>query len=474
MSTKQELITKYTKAIQKGNAAIFAGAGLSRSSGFVDWKTLLSPLASEIGLDINKESDLISLAQYYKNERRTRGSINQEIVDKFTKETELNENITILTELPIDTYWTTNYDHLLEEGLRKANRLVDVKTDSKQLSITKKDRDAVLYKMHGDADNPADAILTKDDYETYENKRPLFRTALQGDLISKTFLFIGFSFEDPNLDYILSSIHVLLGENKRDHYCFFKSIEKKPDESDEDFTYRKVKQKLRTEDLQRYGIQAVFVDKYEEITDILNKIAMAIKLNNVFISGSAEEYTLPWSETTAEHFVYSLANNLVKKDYTIICGFGHNIGSSVVNGALDEIYSSKYKHINEYLCLRPFPYGITDTTERKEKFTQYRRDMLSQAGIVIFMFGNKKGIDEKIIDATGCKEEFEIAKEYKKYIIPIGSTGYAADTIWQEIKKNITEYPYLTDYIDDLKSITESDKLIELIMKILCKIKGDV
>ena len=50
--------------------------------------------------------------------------------------------------------------------------------------------------MHGDVERPTDAVLTKDDYERYDMKRPLFRTALQGDLISKTFLFVGFSFED--------------------------------------------------------------------------------------------------------------------------------------------------------------------------------------------------------------------------------------------------------------------------------------
>lgn len=48
--------------------------------------------------------------------------------------------------------------------------------------------------MHGDVSNPAHAVLTKTDYELYEHRRPLFRTALKGDLISKVFLFIGFCF----------------------------------------------------------------------------------------------------------------------------------------------------------------------------------------------------------------------------------------------------------------------------------------
>ena len=62
--TKEEFIREYTKAIREGNAAIFAGAGLSRPLGFVDWKGLLKPLADSINLDVNKEHDLLSVAQY--------------------------------------------------------------------------------------------------------------------------------------------------------------------------------------------------------------------------------------------------------------------------------------------------------------------------------------------------------------------------------------------------------------------------
>lgn len=96
----------------------------------------------------------------------------------------------MLTKFPITTYWTTNYDRLLEDGLQRNNRKVDVKIDQESLANNIPDRDAILYKMHGDVMNPAKAVLTKDDYEKYEIDHRLFRTALQGDLINKTFLFI--------------------------------------------------------------------------------------------------------------------------------------------------------------------------------------------------------------------------------------------------------------------------------------------
>lgn len=188
---------------------MFIGAGFSMNAGYVDWKSLLSGIAEDLGLDIEKETDLVSLAQYNYNENgQNRGVINHALFEEFTKEKDLDENHKILAKLPISTFWTTNYDSLIEKALRDARKIVDVKYNNSHLSLTIPHRDAVVYKMHGDKSNPNEAILIKDDYEQYYQKHAQFITSLSGDLISKTFLFIGFSFSDPNLDYILSRIRI--------------------------------------------------------------------------------------------------------------------------------------------------------------------------------------------------------------------------------------------------------------------------
>lgn len=46
--------------------------------------------------------------------------------------------------------------------------------------------------MHGDISASDEIIITKDEYESYPLKYAPFVTALSGDLISKTFLFLGF------------------------------------------------------------------------------------------------------------------------------------------------------------------------------------------------------------------------------------------------------------------------------------------
>lgn len=163
--------------------------------------------------------------------------------------------------------------------------------------------------------------MTKDDYETYNDKKELFSTALRGDLLSKTFLFIGFSFDDPNLEYILGRIKILLKDNTPTHYCFFKEVQeldfqdttKTSEQNKEDYLYAKIKQELKIEDLIRYGIHAIMVKEYSDITAILLEIEKRLKRKNIFISGAAHNYA-PYTEETAKDFIHSLSYKLAEKE----------------------------------------------------------------------------------------------------------------------------------------------------------------
>lgn len=301
-------IDRYVKEIKNNSAAMFIGAGFSKSAGYVDWKNLLKDVADDLELDIDKEYDLVSLAQYCYNKNGNRSIINDLIFDEFNKEKGIDENHRIIARLPIFTYWTTNYDSLIEDALEEAQRIVDIKYNNKQLSLTKPHRDAVVYKMHGDKNNPDEAILIKDDYEKYYREHAQFITALSGDLISKTFLFIGFSFSDPNIDYILSRVRIDYGEqNNRQHYAIMRRVNEKDYNNRAEYEYAQRKHEFFIEDLKRYNIRALLIDEYKEITDILNEIDKRLNHNNVFISGSAQEYG-KYTEKEALEFIESLSS----------------------------------------------------------------------------------------------------------------------------------------------------------------------
>ena len=213
MTHEQERFVKdFVEHLFAGDAGIFAGAGLSAGAGFVNWAGLLADVAEDFELQIDRETDLISLAQFHIN-AKGRNKINQKILEEFTVEVEETENHRILARLPIGTIWTTNYDTLIEDSIKKAGKLADVKHTVPQLANSKPKKDVTVYKMHGDVNHPNDAIITKDDYETYHVKYQPYVTALSSDLITKTFLFLGFSFTDPNLDYILSRVRMNFEKN---------------------------------------------------------------------------------------------------------------------------------------------------------------------------------------------------------------------------------------------------------------------
>ncbi|WP_171972101.1 SIR2 family protein, partial [Vibrio panuliri] len=174
------------------------------------------------------------------------------------------------------------------------------------LSTTKPKRDAVVYKMHGDVEHASQAVLTKDDYERYHVKMDQYLANLKSDLISKTFIFIGFSFTDPNLDYILSRVRVAYENNQRRHYCFIRNVKKDKNEEEADFEYRKRKQLFFIKDLERFNIKTILVDEYEEITDLLIKLEIKYKSRTIFISGAACEYG-DLEEKEALRFVYDLS-----------------------------------------------------------------------------------------------------------------------------------------------------------------------
>lgn len=444
---KDVFLKRYLNEIEDGNAAIFAGAGLSISAGYVDWKNLLKPLADELGLDISIEQDLVSVAQYFCN-GNNRSAITQALIDEIGIAASPTPNHQILAALPIDTYWTTNYDRLIEKALENEKKIVDQKYNKDHLANTKRGRDAVLYKMHGDIENAHDTVLTKDEYEKYPFTHAPFITALSGDLVSKTFLFLGFSFTDPNLDYILSRIRVNFKDNQRNHYCIFRRCSIDQFDSKEEFENGKIKQELVAQDLKRFHINVVFVDEYHEIQELLEKLYRQYKRKTVFISGSADEFG-EWDKSDVENALFKLGNAIIDKGFRIASGVGLGIGNALISGAISSAYHKQHSHLDDRIIMRPFPQFIEDEDERKAIWRKYREEILGKSGIVLFFMGNKTKGDE-IVLADGVREEFEIAHEQGVFLIPIGCSGYVSKELWDKVMDDFEHYYPHAD--DDLKN----------------------
>jgi len=431
-------IREFTRELRNRNAAIFAGAGLSMASGYVDWKGLLKNVVAELGLDPEQEDDLVTLAQYHCNQAGgNKARLTQAIFDQFAETRTPTPNHKLLAQLPIHTYWTTNYDKLIEQSLVAAKKVPDVKYTLKQLAVTRLNRDVVVYKMHGDVDHAAEAIISKDDYEAYPLNMAAFVAALRGDLIEKTFLFLGFSFTDPNIDYILSRVRVQYEQHARHHYCIQKKVDQKEGETNEAFKRRELRQHYFIRDLKRFGIQTVLVSDYADITTLLQAVIAQYKRSSILISGAADSFGT-WPQPEA--FLHTLSHRLASAKNRLITGFGVGVGSAVINGALAYFNESGKTTSDEDLVMRPFPQIATGGRSLAEEWTDYRRAMLEYAGIAMFVFGNKRDAKGDLVLSNGMKQEFDICLQAGVLPIPIGATGYMAEQLWKE---TITQFDKL-------------------------------
>ncbi|HEY3295660.1 MAG TPA: SIR2 family protein [bacterium] len=475
---KREFLREYSRRLADGTAALFIGAGMSCSVGYVNWRDLLREVADDLGLDVDIEHDLVAVAQYHENRKRSRAKLNEKLLHEFTKNAAANDNHTLIARLPVRTVWTTNYDHLLEEAFKREEKQVDAKITAKSLATYLPGTDVTIYKMHGDVLLPNEAVLTKDDYERYEQTRGAYSIRLRSDLITQTFLFLGFSFDDPNIEYILSRVRLLLEKDVPPHYCLMRAPQLPAQPSAEEiakYDYARTKLALRIDDLKRFGIQTVLIDDYSEVTEILRQINESAFAKNIFVSGSAEEGVADFDKARLELFARKLGTAIIDKGYNIISGYGLGIGSDILAGALEKAYTSP-SHLKERLMLRPFPITI-DPAKRKQVFTEWRQSMISQAGFSIFLAGNKRDSKAQVIMADGVIEEFDIAKNqaFTAVPIPIGATGWAARKIWDEVRGDQARFYGNANVSTELQALGDAklsdQELLKAVFSVAEKVK---
>ena len=124
---------------------------------------------------------------------------------------------------------------------------------------------------------------------------------------------------------------------------------------------------------------------------------------------------------------------------------GRKIGNYLAGHAFEYLTKKHFFSIEKKLIMRPFfeKMNINDKTRHRNK-------MIEDCQHAIFLFGKSPSSPDKVINSQGVMEEYKIAKQLKKNIISIPTTGYAAKQIFNEQKNSIVEYPYLESYIEQL------------------------
>jgi len=359
-----------------------------------------------------------------------------------------------------------------------------------QLACRKPHTDVIVFKMHGDVDQAQEAILTKDDYECYDAEYGAFTVQLLADLLSKRFLFLGFSFTDPNIEYTFNRLRRLLNPHRkqnalgREHYC----ILRKPhvddytkagvsaEEQARLFKVDSARFDHRVADMTRFGIQAVVIEKYEEIPELLAALHRSVSTRSIMISGAAHDYS-PLGQDRVEALCEDLGRRLIEEGYDIVSGVGKGVGAAIMVGAHKALARPDASRLGQRLKLFPFPYWHAKDAERMAYYEANRAEMAAQAGLSIFIAGNKMK-DGKLVESPGVMAEFAEARKNHHFIIPVGATGHAALTIWKQVAADLKTFYGSIDVKGELDVIGNSgssnEDLVASVLEILKKIRSFV
>ena len=439
----RKLIEEYSKKTIEKSSALFLGAGFSIESGLPSWKDLLRPFAHEIGIDIDTTSfSLYDIAQFYENSKRA--SLRDNVKNRINQIPKRNDSLELLTNIPCNSIWTTNYDCYIEDSFKHKGIAPNVISTEKDLTSIRAGQRINVFKLNGDINSFNDsAIITRKDLEQYDKSHALMLAFFKRELITHSFLFLGYSFSDSLVLPCLASIREALGgtEFMPTHYTIIKR-----DDTPE-FEHSIINYEAN------YNIKSIVVDSYDEIPNILRTISYYSNRKNIFISGAFRSEDMTELEPVS-NFCKNLALRISESDYRIINGYGFKIGYYIACALTNDMIQRSYQSFDEKLLMYPFNEHSDNETK-----TRHREYMISKGNIAIFIFGS----DE---DDAGMIEEFEIASSRGLAVIPVGTTGYAANKIYNLVRERIIDYPYLEKEIDLLGTLDKSDsKCINAIMK---------
>ena len=208
-------------AFLRGQCVLFAGAGVSASA-LPKWRRLvdlLSRALPELEAEGATPGDFLDIAQWYV-EAHGRERLLRELVSIYGGQpAQPTELAAAVAALPSSLYFTTNYDEVLEAALRARGDLPDVVVDDRHIALVDERYRTTVIKLHGSVTVPESIVLTREDYVTYGETHKAAITYLQSLLATRTFLFVGFSFADPNFRLIYDAIQRPLGGYRRPAYA---------------------------------------------------------------------------------------------------------------------------------------------------------------------------------------------------------------------------------------------------------------
>ena len=203
----------------------FIGSGFSKNidSANVAGDGLINLIAGELNMDarllrIHSNDDWKLCAEYLFSQRGTLGDVLRQLVLRLERDEDINGMSKLakspahsrLAELDTPAIYTTNWDSWIERALKALKRSFYVVRSSEDLACptivqgesSDKRLSPWLIKFHGDFSRPETIVFKQTDYFRRMRFDDPIDVRFQADIFGNTVLFLGYSFGDPNIQYI--------------------------------------------------------------------------------------------------------------------------------------------------------------------------------------------------------------------------------------------------------------------------------
>jgi SIR2-like domain len=204
----------------------FVGAGASMSVSWAggkkrgpSWEAMVDHAAKLIGCSGDnllrlRGSDL-QILEYFKIMNRELAPLTNWLSLQFSEATDadilaspIHSELVQLDRCSL--YYTTNYDDFIERALKKSGRNTHIVSGEHTIAH---DRSVVeVVKFHGDFNNPKEMVVSESQYMERMRLESPMDFKLRGDILGRAVLFIGYSFRDPNVNYIFHVVNRLFAD----------------------------------------------------------------------------------------------------------------------------------------------------------------------------------------------------------------------------------------------------------------------
>ena len=427
------LIASFGQYVDKREATVLVGAGLSRDAGYPDWSGLLQTVKEKLlQPDLN---DLPLLAQYFTNEHSEtdlQELLRQELqLIPRPQPTRCHE---LLASLPLAEVWTTNYDDLIERAMGGSARAY-VKDDD--LAQREGGSGCRVYKMHGSLTHPDEPLIAaRDQYIRYPDSHRRFWALFQASFLTKSFLFLGFSFEDPNFNQVFQTIRRARDDIHREHFAV---IREPPAEKD------KILFELRRKDLEAVGIKVATIDEHAQLEVLLTQLIARCRPCRLFIAGSPAEkkpdigdsYPAVDLPESMSDFADHLGAAFAETSVALSAGgsFGAQVGYALLKRLQETSRSGLHAERFE-LLRRSKDQPLDEPSHRfgtilfQGRDQREMRDAAFRGARAVLAIGG----------GDGTAEEIKRARENELGVVPIGKFGGSALDEWTRTYKSLEDH----------------------------------